>query len=430
MNISSSTTANNFIGFNVNGVEKMRMDSAGNLGIGTTTPARQLDITGKINVTNDYTGAYDSTKAAITVNSTVNNAPAIYVTGSGAGWGSGVIFRNTTASTGRDYGIYSASDGTFCITDVTGSLCRMNISPSGYIAIANSTNTSSWPLLINSSAATGTITANSYIQVGNSAIQTSVGVTYNWPFSVVTSGSFRCGGDLVFYSDSRIKTNIQDVNDDMALNVLRQLQPKTYEYIDKFSRTSETVYGFIAQEVRQVIPSAVAIQSEFVPNFMRYGRMVALSSDVLKKEYVYELTSSSPLQFSPRLDASGAELSQEAHRILLYDYNNKKYQASVVTSGEDGVVFTVLMNEAYEMPPLDYDSSNGDVWIYGQEVTDFHCLKKDAIWTVAASALQEVDRQQTANRERINALTCEIANVQSQIDAQQVTINYILSKLP
>jgi hypothetical protein len=34
-------------------------------------------------------------------------------------------------------------------------------------------------------------------------------------------------------SDSRFKTNIQDIDDANALDLLRKIEPKTYEYIDK-----------------------------------------------------------------------------------------------------------------------------------------------------------------------------------------------------
>ena len=50
-------------------------------------------------------------------------------------------------------------------------------------------------------------------------------------------------------------------------------------------------------------------------------------------------------------------------------------------------------------------SMEGDkIFVYGQQVDDFVFLKKDAIWTVATSALQEVDRKVTALEARISAL--------------------------
>jgi hypothetical protein len=49
------------------------------------------------------------------------------------------------------------------------------------------------------------------------------------------------------------------------------------------------------------------------------------------------------------------------------------------------------------------------VFVYGQEVRDFHFLKKDAIWTTAAAALQEVDRQLQAEKAKVKTLESKLA---------------------
>jgi hypothetical protein len=41
-----------------------------------------------------------------------------------------------------------------------------------------------------------------------------------------------------------------------------------------------------------------------------------------------------------------------------------------------------------------------NLWVQGEKVSDFHTLKKYAIFTVATSALQEVDRQPQAEKAR------------------------------
>ena len=57
-------------------------------------------------------------------------------------------------------------------------------------------------------------------------------------------------------SDRRIKENIQDLKDDEALQKIRALQPKTYTYKTEPERGA--VYGFIVQEVKEVLPHAVS----------------------------------------------------------------------------------------------------------------------------------------------------------------------------
>ena len=55
------------------------------------------------------------------------------------------------------------------------------------------------------------------------------------------------------------------------------------------------------------------------------------------------------------------------------------------------------------------------LFVYGQEVNDFVFLKKDAIWTVATSALQEVDRQLQAEKARNDTLESRIEALEAQL---------------
>ena len=50
------------------------------------------------------------------------------------------------------------------------------------------------------------------------------------------------------------------------------------------------------------------------------------------------------------------------------------------------------------------------LFVYGQEVDDFIFVKKEAIWTVATSALQEVDRQ-------LQDTKAQLAPVLARLDA-------------
>jgi len=66
------------------------------------------------------------------------NTAGLILEGESSGWASGVILNNTTATTGRKYGIYSNSSGSLQITDETDEIApatRMHISSSGNITI-------------------------------------------------------------------------------------------------------------------------------------------------------------------------------------------------------------------------------------------------------------------------------------------------------
>ena len=55
------------------------------------------------------------------------------------------------------------------------------------------------------------------------------------------------------------------------------------------------------------------------------------------------------------------------------------------------------------------------IFVYGQEINDFHTLNKDAIWTVATAALQEVDRQLQAEKQKTALLETTLASVQDTL---------------
>lgn len=74
------------------------------------------------------------------------------------------------------------------------------------------------------------------------------------------AGNLYASTYLNYPSDELLKTNIQDLTD--ALTTLEQLQPVSYEYLtDQYPQMhlpSGSQFGFIAQQVEQVLPEATA----------------------------------------------------------------------------------------------------------------------------------------------------------------------------
>ena len=70
----------------------------------------------------------------------------------------------------------------------------------------------------------------------------------------------------------------------MNIHLILSIQPKTYEYIDKVERNDGIVYGFIAQQIKEVIPEAVSIIKETIPNIYKQGtynnKIITLDIDV------------------------------------------------------------------------------------------------------------------------------------------------------
>lgn len=246
-----------------------------------------------------------------------------------------------------------------------------------YMYIGETDPSRNFPLFV------GTSLTNGYVESGygyykdqnySASLGASTGTTE--PVSIYTTGSV---WSLFFlaYSDRRMKRNIEDVSGTVALTKLRDLAPKQYEYIDKYTNVTVPVYGFIAQDVSAVIPSAVSRQKQVVPNF--YTRCSVNGGG-------YNIASDIDISFCPLTDPSWNGTS---YTVTLYDISNAAYKA-VVTDVIDSSNITIST-------PL----AEGRYFLYGQEVDDFHALNKDEIFTVNVSATIELDRQLQIMRETL-----------------------------
>jgi hypothetical protein len=194
---------------------------------------------------------------------------------------------------------------------------------------------------------------------------TNIGVGIINPiYKIHTSGQVGATG-FITTSDQRLKSNIQNTDDKSALDLVRLLSPKTYDYVDKVNNKSDTVYGFIAQEVSQVLPYAVDKISNFIPNL--YTNIIIVENIVycLDRDIEFIIKEHKPIVY--------LKIYKGEHEIIcrLGTVINKR-------------TFTII--EELEA---------GRYLLYGQMVDDFHTLKKDAIFTVSVGALQEIDRIQS-----------------------------------
>ena len=235
---------------------------------------------------------------------------------------------------------------------------------------------------------------------------------------------------FVAQSDKRIKENIIDIEDTNALNKLRLLQPKTHDYVDKLTRGNTNVIGFIAQEVKEVLPRAVSLVKEYVPNFMTRCKISLTDvSNVAIVETEKDLSWNSlhDLSGNPYVDASGYASSDafgnKHFKIKLYDPSNHEFELNTLNI-IDKTHFSIDLtgsklideNGNFIGNSGSYLDENGNTieyengyFLHGQQVDDFHSLDKQAIFTVATAALQEVDRQQQADKLRISSLENEVS---------------------
>jgi hypothetical protein len=248
--------------------------------------------------------------------------------------------------------LYVGSTNQFRI-DAAGNITTTGtITAAGITASAGST-TSMPSLLINSS---GLITGGTAALTINSSNQVFV-----YGNGQVSAVSFNAT------SDQRIKTNIIEISTSFALNALRNLKPVSFEYISK-KIDSRPNWGFIAQQVENVLDYTISKTTNFIPNI--YEQVVTYgNSVVLNKKYVTDLSFGDypiKLQF---IDQSNNTFYKTIEKIV------------------DNKTFTVT--ELFE----NNDSENLPLFLYGQEVNDFLTINKDSIFTITTSALQQVDKE-------------------------------------
>ena len=221
-----------------------------------------------------------------------------------------------------------------------------------------------------------------------------------------------CNGDMLSreymsYSDSRIKTDTLVISDDVALKQVNALESKKYHYIDPERRRPTKTIGFIAQEVKDVIPNAINFITDYIPDEMRIITEPQWTKDAGK--YYLNI---------PDLDMSGA-------------FTNKaKFYVSNDPSGNDEVckevdikeVPTISMNEFSTTKYVaEFDQSWNNIFFYGKEVTDFHTIDKAQIFALHHSAIQELDRKHerevTEKNNKIQNLEGEVSNLTGQISS-------------
>lgn len=240
--------------------------------------------------------------------------------------------------------------------------------------------------------------------------------------------------ELFIYSDRRIKTNIIDIDDNYALDTLRLLKPKKFNYIDVFHNKSDAVWGFIAQEVSEVLPYAVTTTTEKIPNIFDLA------------EVSFELESSADDSGIGTNNGSIITLLSKSTTLFEKDSSGNFFKISLLDSKRcnitttitkiiDDKTFIIQDKLTIEQTSTPQNSNLSRIFVYGSIVDDFHALQKNAIYTIATAALQELDRNYQVTKLQVDKLKA-VANdlkgknisLQNYINEISAKINLILSR--
>jgi hypothetical protein len=203
-------------------------------------------------------------------------------------------------------------------------------------------------------------------------------------------------------SDTRIKKNIVDADDSECLEVLRLLRPKKYQYKDEIKRGQEPVWGFIAQEVRETLPYASQLRQEFLPNIYELAN-VSSSNVITFTDFNTTNLESNATTLIRTVGIDGQD--RDIHLAEVIDEHTIRVE-------EDLTEWIGSVDETGNVV-----AGGNQLFICGQQVDDFVFLKKDAIWTVATAALQEVDRQLQAEKAKNESLETQVSDLLARVTA-------------
>jgi hypothetical protein len=274
--------------FTTNATERMRIDSSGNVGLGTTAPSQKLHVAGGALITGAAT-----VSGALTAGAALAVAGAATVGGSLAVTGTTTVTGATTlnstltvngASTHNGQGDFTALQNVGTLRTSTHSL--------GGIEVRSASNNDAAFMTFhkpgNYASYFGLDTDN-YFAVGG---WSAGGALANFKCNIFSaSGAITAGGNITafFSSDERLKENVVNISN--PLEKLALLNGVTFDWKDSYIESQggldamfvrKNDVGIIAQDLEKVLPQLVAERSDGY-KAVKYDRIVALLIEAVKE---------------------------------------------------------------------------------------------------------------------------------------------------
>lgn len=124
-----------------------------------------------------------------------------------------------------------------------------------------------------------------YVHNASDFVMGFLTTTRSWRFRVDNSGNAIATGDVTAYSDARLKENITPITN--ALEKIMNINGVYYNRIDTDDKS--TKIGFIAQDVKNIVPEVVTIQADSLAGIndrhsIDYGKISALLVEAIKEQ--------------------------------------------------------------------------------------------------------------------------------------------------
>jgi hypothetical protein len=261
------------IAFSEGGVESMRINSSGNVGIGETSPTTTLDVKAALG------------RIKLTSSTGTNNALVLF---NNTGGNAYVGLDSSAGSLTAAYALNLYHEGAYPITFSTNNAERARIDSSGNLlvgttsAVAQITSVSSLASTaagyFNLNAVSSTTIPAIYLRkYDNNNTTSQIYVAFQYNQGAGASGGIQGNGatgvQLFSSSDARLKENIVELEPQLA-NIMA-LKPSKFDFIDG----PKDCTGFIAQEMEAVYPDAIG---ETPDGFKTIGGISIMETRLIK----------------------------------------------------------------------------------------------------------------------------------------------------
>jgi hypothetical protein len=306
-------------------------DTGGNVGIGTSAPGYKLQVQGSL-----YSQSLDTGTANM---GTANMGPS-RILGTGRNTGQGGLYLEWGNQSPGSYG------QSFILNNQEAGL------PGIFLGEVNNAHAISWSL---------------FTQPGATHMN---GHVYGWSF--------------VAASDERIKSVVARSSSEADLDIVRKLRVTDYHFIDQ-KRGTGLQKGFIAQEVKTVVPEAVkSTGKSFIPSVYAEAKKLTFDAD------------------SKTLSITMAKV----HDLKVGDFVEMTADGSrhewKVSGVKDAKTFAV--GPVKEVPAR--------LFVYGKQVPDLLAVDYDRLFVSGIGAIQELVKQ-------VDAVKLENAELKAKLAASE-----------
>ena len=211
-------------------------------------------------------------------------------------------------------------------------------------------------------------------------------------------------------SDIRVKRNIVPLNADQAIETIRGLQPKRYEYVDRNMSEFAQHIGFIAQEVKLCIPESVRTKREYIPNIYSMAKLTSSGSpgNALLTSVQHPIAKLIKDQLLLNMD-SDTNISINGIKLKMFNKSKDCFYVCCVESIDDYNIMVEQLDAVTTAKIL-----SADYFVYGQEIEDYHYMNNDAVFSTLVSAFQALDK------------TCKLQT--NMLQSQQLLITTLIEK--